>query len=115
MKHLYYYVPPCPVCGSRMTGRYVLQPRAAADARYVELESLKHGELVRFVFEIPKNNAYCEECGHEWHENVEAKFYDKTFINEEIQARGTMSRYAAFVQENPKRRSLIGRIFGLFS
>lgn len=114
IRHLYYYVPPCPKCGSRITGRYVKQPHNQGDAEYMQRESLKHGELIRFVPSEPIKNCYCEECGHEWGHTVRSYFITKERMEEEIEARDTRSLYMEFNEKYPrKKKSFFGRIFGL--
>ncbi len=116
MKHLYYYVPPCPMCGSRRTGRYVIEPRNAQDARYTMEQSLAHGELIRFCARDPFRNCYCEDCGYEWPANIHGTWVDGNRVAEEMDARDTVARYAAFEEENPKKKKTIfGKIFGFFS
>lgn len=116
MKSLYYYVPPCPACGSRVTGRYLKQPWTSGDTAYKTKESLQHGELIRFLPKEPMNNAYCEECGYEWPQRVEAKFFSKQRIAEEMSIRGTNRKYAEYMEKNPKKkRGIIRNIFGLFT
>jgi len=112
--HIYYYVPPCPACGSRKTGRYVRRPIWKEDAWYVESRSLRCGELVRLTAFVPYDNAYCEECGGEWHKRIEPRLMNSAAIQEEKKARGTEEKYAAFLEQNPARKkSFAGRIFGL--
>ena len=111
---IYYYVPPCPECGSRKTGRYMRQPLTAGDMRYVEKESLRNGELVRFAWRVPVKNAYCEECGCEWESTISASMVTRERIMEEQAVRGSAAKYAAFLEERPgKRKSVLGKIFGL--
>ena len=111
--HIYYYVPPCPACGSRKTGRYVRQPLTAADIRFVETESLRSGELVRLAARIPEKNAYCEDCGHEWACSISARLLPQERIAEEQVTRGTAAKYAAYMENRPgKKKSVFGRIFG---
>ena len=112
--HIYYYVPPCPACRSRKTGRYVRQPLTAGGMRYVERESLKSGELVRFAPRVPEKNAYCEDCGHEWACSVSARLMARDRITEEQAARGTAAKYAACLEHGTgKRKGVLGRISGL--
>lgn len=112
---LYYYVPPCPECGSRITGRYVRQPFTSNYIRYVKDESLKHGELVRLVPSVPFDNAFCETCGHEWPENVYARIMPACDVEEEKRLRGTAGRYAEFQEKNPKKRPIWRKFTGFFS
>ena len=111
--HIYYYIPPCPACGSRKTGRYVRQPLTAGDRRFVETESLRNGELVRFAPHVPEKNAYCEECGHEWTHAVSVRLVPRERIMEEQAARGTAAKYASYLESSSgKKRSALGKIFG---
>lgn len=115
IKYIYYYVPPCPKCGSRRTGRYLKEPKLPADIRYTMVESLKNGELVRMSYKVPENNAYCEDCGYEWPETIMAGFYTAQQINEEMQARGTVEAYSDYVEKHPKKRkTILGKICGFF-
>lgn len=115
--HIYYYVPPCPKCGSRKTGRYVRQPHTlhpAEDAWYVQTQSLQNGELVRFARRIPYENVYCEDCGERWHFLVRSGIKTEKEIQIEKKARGTEDKYLRFVEDNPKRKkSFFGKICGL--
>lgn len=113
---LYYYVPPCPVCGSGRTGRYVKKPFTEADTRYLIEQSLKNGELVRLCDSVPIENAYCEECGYEWPEHIYADLWDTERIRQQKKIRGTTAEFAKFQNENPKKKKgLIRNIFGLLN
>lgn len=113
-KGIYYYVPRCPNCGSRVTGRYMKEQRNADDTIYVMKNSLKHGELITFVPNVPYENCYCEDCGHEWHHNVDLKWISKERIEEEKKARDTLKRYLEFEKKYPKKKkSIFKKIFGL--
>ena len=114
----YYNIPPCPKCGSRRTGRYIREPSIplieGRDSRdYTIKECLLHGELVRLAPHVPLNNAYCEDCGYEWKQDVRVSIVPRSRIDEEIEARGTMKAYNKYREENPKRKKTIfGKIFG---
>lgn len=114
MRHLYYYIPPCPVCGSRRTGRYVRRPFSGAG--YMMEKSLKAGELIRFRSKEPEKNAYCEKCGHEWPCLVETKFLTKEEMLDEQEARGTIEPYEQIQErkqmQNFESRGFLGRLFG---
>lgn len=115
-KAIYYYVPRCPECGSRLTGKYVKEPRRLEDAVFIMKESLKNGELITFVPNVPYENCYCEECNHEWHYEVTGKWIPKTRIEEEKKVRKTLERYIAYNEKYPKRKkSLLKKIFGLIN
>lgn len=89
--HIYYYVPPCPRCGSRKTGRYVKTPYSGAG--YMKEHSLKNGELIRFCLEEPIDNGFCASCGFEWPVRVETRFLPYQKIMEEQKVRGTQDAY----------------------
>lgn len=113
-KHLYYYVPPCPKCGSRRTGRYIRQPRLLDDELYTIRESLRNGELVRLAPSVPDHNVYCEDCGYEWTAPVPLMLLTSREIANEREDRSTPARYQQFLEEHPrKKKSIAGRIFGL--
>ena len=88
IKKPYYYVPPCPRCESRMTGRFV-QAHKAADTEWVINESLKNGELVEAVPEVGKFNCFCAKCGYKWDDIVSLKFMSLEEIKEEKWVRFT--------------------------
>lgn len=94
----YYYVPPCPCCNSRMTGRFVKSHGYSRD-EWVEKESLKHGELVTEKLIIPKKNAFCVECGFSWTCDVKIKFFSLSKIMEEAEARGTYEILSGIEEE----------------
>lgn len=111
---LYYYVPPCPECGSNITGRYVRKPFTKADIRYVKNESLKHGEIIRMTEKVPVANAFCETCGHEWPEHIYARIVPMWMAEEEKTKRRTRAMYVKFQKENPRRRPFWSRFTGFF-
>ena len=88
IKRPYYYVSPCPVCKSRMTGRYIRLWRDT-EAQWQINESLRNGELVRPVAELLPRNCFCADCDYEWWENVELQFFSLEQIDEEKKARLT--------------------------
>ena len=112
MKHIYYYVPPCPLCGSPRTGRYMKLHRVMG-SEYTERESLKNGEIVRFEETVPYRNVFCEECGYEWHYNVVGKLMDSEAIRNEKHARQTGERYEELKQDKPRRSWLHKLIRGI--
>lgn len=103
--HMYKYVPECPECGSPITGRYVKAPQAEADKDYMERETLKYGEIVRFIPKIPEKNLFCVECGHKWHGNVETRRYSRKQIEDEIEKRGTYEAYLEVIEEQEEKKN----------
>ena len=113
IKHIYYYVPQCPMCKSWKTGRYMRQPM---DPLYTMRKSLEHGELVRFVPREPIKNCYCTECGYEWGAHIEMKLLTSEEIMEQQRKRDTHKVFFKFQEENyvhgrPPRASLFNRWF----
>lgn len=76
---LYTYVPPCPHCGSTVTGRFV--NRDYID-KYI-IHALKRGELVQPAINITERNLYCETCGFEWHGFTKLQILSKDELNEQ--------------------------------
>ena len=111
---LYYKVPECPECGSNITGRYVKRPRSKWDASYVIRESLKNGELVRLVDSVPIENAYCEECGHEWPVHLGVGIYPAWKVEEQKKLRKTYLKYWEARDSFPKK-PFWNRFTGFFS
>lgn len=97
MLHFYYYVPPCPKCGSRRTGRYIKRP--ITDSGFIKEKSLKMGELVRFAPSEPIKNAFCEDCGYEWGTRIITMLWPSVRIQKEIDERGTAIRYNEYMRK----------------
>ena len=91
----YYYIPPCPKCGSRVTGRYRAK---TIDYDDVELDSLKHGEIVRPASAEPIKNAFCCDCGYTWGCTASLKLWSVDRIQEEKEARGTDEAYRELLE-----------------
>lgn len=102
MWHLYYYVPPCPRCGSRKTGRY-LRITFMNHGKSVE-ESLRHGEIAREVSTVPYENCFCEDCDYEWHSRVLARMLTKAEYDEEIRVREIRAKQKAYREQNGDKK-----------
>lgn len=117
MKKLYYYVPPCPVCGSRVTGQYKKLPKRQV---LYEMENhLKNGEIVLFVEQVPISNAFCLKCHYTWPQIIETKIIGEKEIVQEIRARNVRPLYEAFqekygVKEEKHKGIIKGIVSGLF-
>ena len=83
---MYYYVPPCPHCGSAVTGRLLYG--MMGDAAYIEENSLRHGELALVLDEPSTDNAYCEACGHTWRAEIPIRHLSRKEVEEEKKKRG---------------------------
>lgn len=101
VKYPQYYVPPCPVCKSRCTGRYLRRP--VAESWYVEEKSLKNAEIVRFVPKEPVKNVFCVDCGYEWGHMVKVRFITREELEEESEARGTKEAYEELHEINNEK------------
>ena len=115
IKYPYKYVEPCPNCNSRATGRYIKEPMTESDMEYIELESLKHGEIVRFVSKVPTKNCFCVDCDYRWDYQTYTKYLTKEEIEEEIDSRGTFPAYQELKNEISEKEIMSGnRKKGLF-
>jgi hypothetical protein len=93
----YHRVPPCPKCGSKKTGRFLYVSNTRSGVEKVIGDCMAKGELVQLVpsLETVKyENAYCEDCGCEWHANIETFWLSKENIAKERYERGiTKEKY----------------------
>ena len=96
LKTRYHYVPPCPRCNSQKTGRFIYMATTNNIDKIISSRMLK-GELVKIIPGITESqyeNAYCEECGCEWHANIENLWLNQEQILKERCDRGiTKERY----------------------
>lgn len=111
MKSAYYYMPPCPQCGSEVTGRYLKKPFMNSD--YTMIESLKNGELIRFCKKVPDKNAYCEDCGFTWHELPRFVWLTSEEKDGEVARRGAEKKLAEYVKD--RRLDQKPKVRGFFS
>jgi hypothetical protein len=88
----YYYVPPCPVCNSRITGRYLRVHRDTVSDWEID-ESLRNGEIAKPNITGAPQNAFCLDCGYEWIADIELKFFSLARRDEEKTARHTREVY----------------------
>lgn len=90
IKKPYYYVPPCPVCHSDMTGHYVLaQNHRKNDIEWMINDSLKNGELIKLVNRIDEQNCFCVICQTEWYSDISMQFKSLNYIEKEKEKRHT--------------------------
>ena len=116
MRYPYYYVPECPECGSRCTGRFVRKP--LRDSLYVEENSLKNGEIIRFSKGFPQDRVFCVDCGHEWNHHVLVRFLTREELDQEKEERGTEEAYQELLElkknSNDGKQSGIVRFVNAF-
>ena len=100
----YYFVPPCPVCGSERTGRYVKFHSTVSD-EYTTKMSLKNGELTQFTDRIdPEKTFFCVDCGAEWSEYAGVRWLSINEINEEKKKRATDSLLNNFIANEKEEK-----------
>lgn len=112
MKHIYYYMPPCPVCGSEITGRYVSTPYIKKDSMVIE--SLKKGEIVELKKRVPEKNAFCTSCGFQWKEEPRVVLINDDELDAEIARRKTELRLNDYIEQHHidvDKKPLFGGIF----
>ena len=82
IKRPYYYVPPCPYCGSLVTGRF-MKARNDYDADWMIDESLRHGEIISPVPNVLSENCFCCECNSTYTGIVEFKLFSADELDEQ--------------------------------
>lgn len=97
--HMYKEVPACPECGSLCTGRYVKEPMSEKDKDYMERETLKYGEIVRFIPKIPYKNLFCVDCDYKWHGDVNTRWVNGKQLEQIVEERGTYEAYVEVLDE----------------
>ena len=110
----YYYVPPCPNCGSRATGRMIKANRQRS-FEWVFVEALKNGELVAPASENFQKNLFCNACGHTWEGPVRQFWLTKEQIVYEKEIRGTdplLQQKLNEIAEENKHKGLLKKMFG---
>lgn len=106
---IYYYVPPCPECGSKATGRF-LSVRER-DQTWALREALKNGELAQIAPSNAALNLFCIDCGHEWAGEVKMTFKMPASIAQERVDRHTDEILRSLDEENRKNKP---KRFGIF-
>ena len=96
-KTRYHRVPPCPRCESKKTGRFIYVANTRNGVEKIIGDCMARGELVRVIPGLETTqyeNAYCENCGIEWHANIETFWLPKEAIAKERFDRGiTKEKY----------------------
>lgn len=96
--HIYYYVPPCPVCGSEITGRYIRKYINDNTRRIIE-DGFRHGEIIKLVPSKVDRNCFCLNCNHEWADFVTPSLKNDAQLQEEIEKRHINELYEYFMSE----------------
>ena len=88
-KTRYHRVPPCPRCESKKTGRFIYVANTRNGVEKIIGDCMARGELVRVIPGLETTqyeNAYCENCGVEWHANIETFWLPKEAIAKGVHA-----------------------------
>ena len=88
IKKPYYYVSPCPNCGSFVTGRYIRAHKGDSNEWAID-DALKNGEIVEPIPEMGSKNCFCLDCGYEWFDFVDMKWFSLDQIRKEKTLRHT--------------------------
>lgn len=108
-------MPPCPICGSEKTGRYVQQQYVKK--HYIVLQSLKNGEIVKLKKKLPYKNAFCIDCNFEWREQPRLVLIDDDDKEMEKARRKTENMLTEYIRDNnidmDKKPILNGMFSGL--
>ena len=110
----YYYVPPCPKCKSPMTGKFVRELHSEYETDWRLKSSLKNGEIIAPGTKNGKE-CFCLNCGHEWNDIVELKFWTIEKINEQKELRKTKVMYDNYEgrqEKETKKKSAFSRYVG---
>lgn len=99
----YHNVPPCPQCGSFVTGEFI-KTKWNDDKAWLVDDSLRRGEIVNPVVEMSENNCFCVECGHTWKGSIKVESYSLAQIEEEKKKRHTAVFLADNIQEKKENR-----------
>lgn len=116
IKRNYNYVPPCPCCGSVMTGRYVKQHKFPKDNAWILEESFKNGEIVALVPEIGEDTAFCFQCGYRWPARIQNVWLSRTEVNHERKIRNTDEIFESITDDgsDKKKKKLHTPLEGYF-
>ena len=98
----YYYVPECPECKSKKTGRYIRQ-QGAYDTEWIEIECLKKGELVIILPEPQIKNCFCGDCGYEWSQKINSKLVSINELKRQKEIRQTIPLLAEKMKDKHDR------------
>lgn len=117
IKKPYYYVPPCPRCQSKATGRYMKMSKWKNDNDWMVNECLKKGELVVLMPEIPEDNAFCLSCRFNWPQPIQMTWETNRFIKQQKEDRQTNVilkelREEAMAEDEKKRYKTIRHFVG---
>lgn len=111
----HYFVPPCPCCGSKRTGRFI-KSHNVTNTDWAVRNALKNGELVKPTSDIdPDGQLFCLDCGFTWTEPIEARIATPKEITEERQKRGTIDILNALEEEDRDDKREAGKKHGLIN
>ena len=113
----YYYVPPCPVCNSNMTGKFMRELSSKYENDWRLKTCLKNGEIIASS-STNKNTCFCLNCGNEWNGTISLKLWNKDKISEQKKIRKTDIMLENLnnekMAENNKKRGIFAKYMGHF-
>lgn len=110
----YYYVPPCPRCGSPVTGRYVTMWMCK---KWIIEDSLYHGEYVRQADgDDLRDKAFCLDCNYIWPEEARLKWMTLNEIKKQKAIRHTCETFESIYAKRKvkKEKTWFSKWFNLF-
>ena len=114
VKKPYYYVGPCPECGSFETGRFI-KYKDVTNTEWMINEALRNGELIEPLPEVTFHNCFCNACGIVWHEEIELKMATLQEIKNQKELRDTnfvlKKRYEE-ARKELKKKPFLFRFYG---
>ena len=100
--HLYYYVPPCPVCGSEITGRYIKKYMGDNGKKIIE-DGFRHGEIIKLTPQKSQNNCFCLACNNEWSDIIQPMMIRDDRMEEEIKKRHINELFEYYMSEEEEQ------------
>lgn len=94
-KRRYHFVPYCPKCGSKKTGRYVYMSNSRLSIEKYIASCLAKGEIVKPISALDttkQENAFCLDCGCEWNAIIDTIWFTPEQIEKHRTQRGISSK-----------------------
>ncbi len=113
-KKMYYLVPPCPNCGSYVTGRFFKIKSNEYNNQWIIKEGLKNGEIMAPAEKIDDENVFCMACGNTWYHNISSSWFTYEQVEMQKDMRGTRQMLREITLEEfegqPQKHGIIGGI-----
>ena len=114
IKKPYYYVPPCPDCGSSVTGRFIIGAENNTN-EWILHESLRNGEMATIIPVALSGNCFCVDCDVIFKAKIEQKMLSLSEIERQKRLRRTNEMYVSLKRiekEKQRHRNFISRSIG---